>query len=119
MVMTATNLLAQQPLVEKYLQKRCVKLSAFSFVNIFTWQEHFEFQLEIIDDCLCVFAGNPVGIFLYWPPLGDAKPATLDRCFAFMEKTNRGNGVSRIENVEAEQLAAFSEKKFTHYNKGH
>ena len=118
--MAGQNLLAQQSLVEKYLKKDRARLSVFSFVSVFTWQEHFEFRFELIDDCLCVFACNPVGMFLYWPPLGNTiKPKTINRCFDVMEKINRGNGVSRIENVGFEQLAVFPENKFAHYKKSY
>lgn len=113
------SLLDQKPLVEKYLGETARPLSAFSFTNIFAWKDFFEFDFKVLDDCLCVFAKNPTGSFLYLPPLAKViSSAAVDECFAVMEEINGGSGVTRIENVSAEQLSFFLTEKFTHYKKG-
>ncbi len=106
--------------IEKYLKESREHLSAFSFTNIFAWKDFFEFDLEVIDGCLCVFAKNEVGCFLYLPPLGEnVTQAVIDVCFEKMEDVNKGSGVTRIENVSARQLSLFPKKKFTHHKKGY
>lgn len=117
--MTAT-LLEQQGLFQQYLRETPVPLSGYSFVNIFAWQDFFSFEFEIIEGSLCIFARHEAGVFLYLPPLGkDVRVETLRACFKRMEEVNRGNRVSRVENVCAQQLPLFPEDEFSHYHKGY
>ncbi|MBI5416268.1 MAG: DUF2156 domain-containing protein, partial [Candidatus Omnitrophica bacterium] len=129
-----TALLERKELVQQYLREAPGQLSSFSFVNIFTWQEFFQFELETIDGNLCVFARHEAGTFLYLPPLGkDVSAKTIQTCFERMDKANRNKGVSRVENVHAHQLPLFLPQpkaprgegasrptdEFSHYNKGY
>lgn len=114
------QLLQQKTRVEQYLNEHRNHLSVSSFINIFAWQEFFQFDFKIIDGCLCVFAQNPVGCFLYLPPLGqNVNPRVIEACFDIMEKTNRGSGVTRIENVGVNQLPLFPEDRFSSFNKSY
>lgn len=114
-----TALLERKELVQQYLREAPGLLSSFSFINIFTWQEFFQFEFEVIDENLCVFARHDAGTFLYLPPLGkNVSAKTIEACFERMEKVNRVKGVSRIENVPARQLTLFPADEFSHYNKG-
>ncbi len=118
--MMTTALLDEKSRIEQYLEETPAQLSSFSFVNIFTWQEFFQFELEVIDGNLCVFARHDVGTFLYLPPLGkNVSPETIRACFERMDKVNRNKGVARVENVPAHQLALFPPEEFSHYNKGY
>ena len=113
-------LLRQQLDIEKYLQDHAEGLSAFSFANIFAWQDFFQFDSHVIEGCLCIFARNEIGTFLYLPPLGkNIAPGVIEACFDRMEKANAGSGVTRVENVSCRQLAWFPEEKFSRYNKGY
>ena len=122
-----TALLERKELIQQYLREAPGLLSSFSFINIFTWQEFFQFELEVIDGNLCVFARHEAGTFLYLPPLGkNVSSKTIQTCFERMEKVNRAKGVSRIENVPAYQLPLFlpqgasrPAEEFSHYNKGY
>lgn len=115
-----SRLFDQRPLVERYLRKTRPQLSSLSFINLCAWQDFFRFELSVIGDCLCVFAENPVGTFLYLPPLGDkVTPAVIDACFERMEQANRGSGVTRIENVSLAGLADFPQNRYTRYLKGY
>lgn len=115
-----TALLERKELVQRYLRETPGLLSSFSFINIFTWQEFFQFELEVIDGSLCVFARHEAGTFLYLPPLGkNVSAKTIQACFERMEKVNRNKGVSRIENVHAHQLPLFPQDEFSYYNKGY
>jgi len=101
-------LLSQKPVVERCLLKVPATLSAFSFTNIFAWKDFFQFDFKIIHDCLCIFAKNEAGCFMYLPPLGEnVSSAVVDECFEEMESVNGRGGVTRIENVPAQQLCLF------------
>ncbi|OGX10602.1 MAG: hypothetical protein A2Y05_01965 [Omnitrophica WOR_2 bacterium GWA2_53_43] len=116
-----TALLESKELIQRYLREAPGQLSSFSFTNIFTWQEFFQFELEVINGNLCVFARHEAGTFLYLPPLGkDVSAKTIEACFERMDKVNRHKGVSRVENVHAHQLPLFlPAEEFSHYNKGY
>lgn len=115
-----TALLERKESIQQYLREAPGQLSSFSFVNIFTWQEFFHFELEVIGGNLCVFARHEAGTFLYLPPLGkNISAKTIQACFDRMDKINRNRGVSRVENVHAHQLALFPPEEFSHYNKGY
>ncbi len=115
-----TSLLERKELIQQYLREAPGQLSSFSFINIFTWQEFFQFEFEMIDGNLCVFARHEAGTFLYLPPLGkNVSAKTIEACFDRMDKVNRNKGVSRIENVHVRQLALFPTDEFFLYNKGY
>ena len=115
-----TALLERKELIQQYLREAPGLLSSFSFINIFTWQEFFQFELEVIDRNLCVFARHDAGTFLYLPPLGkNVSAETIKTCFERMEKANRVKGVARVENVHAHQLPLFPPEEFSRYNKGY
>lgn len=116
--MTACALLTQQPLFERYLRRADYQLSAYSFANIFSWKDFFDFEFKVIDDALCIFARNALGVFLYLPPLGkNVTKETMDQCFDRMFQENKGRGVSRIENIEEPQLSFFPGKEYVIYKK--
>src|SRR3989338_2411244 len=115
-----TALLERKELIQQYLREAPGLLSSFSFINIFTWQEFFRFELEVIDGNLCVFARPDPGVLLSLPPVGKTGSVkTIQTCFERMDKANRNKGVSRIENVHAHQLPLFPAEEFCHYNKGY
>lgn len=114
-----TALLERKELIQQYLREAPGLLSSFSFINIFAWQEFFQFEFEVIDGNLCVFARHDGGTFLYLPPLGkNISAKTIAACFERMAKANRVKGVARIENVHVHQLALFPPEEFSRYNKG-
>ena len=114
-----TALLERKELIQQYLREAPGLLSSFSFINIFTWQEFFQFELEVIDGNLCIFARHDAGTFLYLPPLGkNVSAKTIQTCFERMDNVNHNKGVSRVENVHAHQLSLFPPEEFSHYNKG-
>jgi Fe-S-cluster containining protein len=114
------RLLAEKNLIRRYLDFGKYDLSAFSFVSIFAWKDFFDFDLRLIKDNLCIFARHDTGCFLYLPPLGrDVPPQTIEACFALMQETNGGGGVTRIENVGENQLHLFASGAFSHYRKGY
>jgi hypothetical protein len=116
--MTKLFLLSKKSIVERFLKKTDYALSAFSFVNIFTWKDFFDFRFQIIGGTFCIFAKNVLGSFLYLPPLGkEMTKETIDLCFEMMFKENKGRGVSRIENVEEKDLSFFPKEQYQLYKK--
>lgn len=115
-----SDLLPHQPLVESYLKKIPAPLAAFSFVNIFIWQDFFIFEFVELDGHLCIFACDEAGTFLYLPPLSKAaKAVVVQECFKRMAKLNKAKGVARVENVPGEQLAHFPSAEYTVHKKGY
>jgi hypothetical protein len=93
---------------QRYLGLRKHNLSAFSFVNIFIWKDIFKIFWEIIDDALCVFIEDSVGCFMFLPPLGRNSREIINNCFSIMDKLNINKSISRIENVEKDDLQFYS-----------
>lgn len=88
-----------------YLGKARHELSVYSFSNIYIWKKLFDIRWLIFKDSLCIFFRDSLGSFLYLPPLADrAKPQVIREVFEIMGDTNRNKDISRIENVEEEDL---------------
>ncbi len=104
-------------LFERYAFHR-PSLSAYSFSHIFLWSDCFEFDFQVIAQCLCVWAKNSLGIFLYLPPLGQNPQAALEECFRFMERENGVGAMCRVEHVACDDLNLFSPEEFVYYEKG-
>jgi hypothetical protein len=95
-------------LFERYLSLAPRRLSAYHFINIFIWRALFDVSWCVIDDCLCVFFSDTQGCFMYLPPLGARGPEHAMRsCFTLMNACNRDQRISRIENVDAEDMKLF------------
>ena len=111
-------LLAQKPLVDKYLQQGLKPLSSFSFVSIFAWSDFFDFECIPMGNCLCVFARGETGCFLYLPPLGgDFNALLLARVFTHMAEGRNFKGVNRVENIPEYLLSAFGGGGYNLYRK--
>ncbi len=116
----SVDLLEQKTLIDDYLQRRPQALSAFSFTNLWTWKDFFEFRIEMIHNNLCLFAKNSLGCFLYLPPLGETvSPETVEECFHRMNQENRNSGVTRIEHVTEHHRLLFPEDRYHWYKKGY
>ena len=112
------HLLKQKEFIESYLKESSCELSVLSFVNIFAWQDFFKFDFQLIDRNLCIFAHNELGCFQYLPPLGkNVSLQTIEQCFSTMESINKGNGLTRIENISAKKLDLFSSDQYSLYKK--
>ncbi len=110
----------QRSRIELALEMSPRIVSSLAFVNMFAWQDFFTFKVEEVDGTLCIFASQPVGTFLYWPPLAkEVSSSVIDACFDRMKVLNRGGSLSRIENVAEEELKAFDETKYQARLRGH
>jgi hypothetical protein len=111
-------LLNEKPLVDSYLAQDARPLSSFSFVSLFAWCDFFDFELKMINDCLCVFAYGGSGCFLYIPPLGkDCSPVTVEMIFKHMAQGGVNKPVNRIENIPEYLLSAFGTGSYNQYTK--
>lgn len=120
MTVMLASLLEKKEWIEHYLNEKGAPLSSFSFVNIFSWGDFFAFDFKIIDGCLCVFARDASGCFMYLPPLGrDFSVETVRACFDYMEKINGKRTVARIENVHRYQLSCFPSGEFRAFPKSY
>lgn len=116
----AQDLLSYKPLVDRYLKLSSPELSSHSFVNIFIWQDFFKFDFEEIDGNLCIFASDDLGTFLYLPPLGKKiSSEAVQECFTRMTKDNKGQGITRIDNVPENLVEGFSKSGYKVLAKGH
>ena len=120
MTKSPAELLKQKDLFDSYNRQSPCPLSAFSFVQVFLWQDFFDFEFKVIDDHLCVLARHDVGSFFYLPPLGTGLGSCLvEQCFQELRQTNSKKKVARIENVPLNQLSLFSSEKYEVYRKGY
>lgn len=102
-------LLNQKTFIEQCLDAHERSLSVYHFSSIFLWQDFFDFDIEMIEGCLCIFARQPRTSFMYLPPLkGRITSSVLDACFSRMDAVNPRT--ARIENVEQSQLPFFDSR---------
>ena len=111
-------LLNEKPLVESFLNQGPRPLSSFSFVSLFAWCDFFDFELKMINECLCVFAHGDSGCFLYLPPLGiKFDLSTIDLAFEHMSQAGKPKAVNRVENIPENLLSAFGKESYNQYTK--
>ena len=97
--------LKDQKLFNKHLLFARHSLAAFSFANIYIWRAIFDIQWVLIENSLCVFFSDKIGCFMYLPPLGkERRPQVIKQAFAIMDSINKNRDISRIENIEGEDL---------------
>lgn len=92
-------------------------LAAYSFENIYIWRSLFALSWADVRGLVCLFFKNNAGCFMNFPPLGGFDPDVVMSCFEVMESLNKNKEVSRIENVEEENLAVFKKRGFRSYEK--
>jgi hypothetical protein len=97
----------------RFLGKKVHELSTYSFVNIYIWKALFAIFWLIIEDSLCVFFKDNSGTFLYLPPLADKmNPDAMEKCFQIMSSLNKNSDISRIENIEENELAWYQSRGY-------
>ncbi|MBL8013444.1 MAG: DUF2156 domain-containing protein [Candidatus Omnitrophica bacterium] len=116
--MSLRPILYYQPLFNQYVGLRRYTLSVFHFSSLFLWKDYFEFDFQVIDDYLCVFAKHEFGTFLYLPPLGrELNGSIVSQCFDELNRRNSKRSFSRIENVSQEDLKFFDSQKYRAFKK--
>jgi len=114
--------LKDRSLFEGFLKSRDHCLCVYSFENIYIWKALFDISWQVIDECLCVFFRDKSGCFLYVPPLGrPVDKELLNKVFTVMDGFNKNREISRIENIEEEEVGLYnllgylSSEKFGEY----
>jgi hypothetical protein len=106
-------LLSHRNQFEKFVKFRDYPLSSYHFSAIFLWSDFFEFDFQVIDGYLCVFAKHRLGTFLYLPPLGASlNTGIIEKCFDELNRLNARKTSSRIENLTQEDLVCFDSQKY-------
>jgi hypothetical protein len=103
---------------EGFLKRREHQLSSYAFENILMWRSLFEVRWAVIHDRLCIFFYNNAGCFMYLPPLGGFDEAVLEAVFKIMDEHNHNCYVSRIENIEEDDVLFFQERDYRIFEKG-
>ena len=97
--------LRDQKLFNRHLVFFPHTLAAFSFANIYIWRALYAIDWVVIEKSLCIFFRDPVGCFMYLPPLAAGpQPGAIQQAFAIMDKLNKNKDISRIENIQQEDL---------------
>lgn len=114
--------LKDKKLFNKYLALSFHELSAYSFANIYIWQALYDIKWAVIENSLCVFFQDTIGCFMYLSPLAKEKrPQVLKETFAIMDSINKNKDISRIENIQEQDLEYYqvlgylSQKKYPDY----
>jgi uncharacterized protein len=97
--------LKDQALFNKYLTFTPHKLAAFSFANIYIWRCLYDISWVVIANNLCIFFRDKIGCFMYLPVLAkERQPEVIKQAFTIMDSINKNKDISRIENIEQEDL---------------
>ena len=100
--------LEDKPLFDKYLGLSRHSLSVYAFGNIFIWRKLFDIEWALIEKNLCVFFRDNIGCFQYLAPLGrKITSLVIKEAFCIMDRFNKNKEVSRIENLEKEDLGLY------------
>lgn len=84
------------------------ELAAYSFENVYTSSSLFDIFWMVSSGSLCIFFRDKTGCFLYLPPLGKCtEPQAIAQAFSIMDSFNENKEVSRIENIEEEDVPIY------------
>lgn len=105
--------LKDKKLFEPFLGIDRHELAVYAFANIYIWKGLFDISWALIEDNLCIFFKDKIGCFLYLAPLGNnKKPEVTKKVFAVTDKFNRNKDISRIENIEEEDVSFYEAAGF-------
>jgi len=100
--------LKDQKVFNRYLSFSIHELAAYSFANIYIWKALYDIEWAIIANSLCVFFRDQLGCFMYLAPLArQRRPEVIARAFAIMDEINKNKDISRIENIQQEDLGYY------------
>lgn len=100
--------LRDRDVFSKYLNRSGHGLSVYSFENIYIWKGLFEIKWAFIQESLCVFFYDKIGAFLYLSPLSqNLEPDVVKEVFGILDGINANKEISRVENAEENDLAAY------------
>ena len=100
--------LKDKKLFNHYLNLSRHELSVYAFENIYIWKALFDIGWKIIEENLCIFFQDRIGCFMYLAPLGREKnPEVVKEAFEIMDGFNKNKDISRIENIEVEEVSFY------------
>lgn len=100
-------------LFNRFLGLLSHELSAYIFLNIYIWKGIFDIYWTLIDESLLCFFKDKMGFFLYLSPLSkNLKPEVVKEGFRIMDCFNKNKAISRIENVEENELSFYQDLGF-------
>ena len=90
------------------LAQRPRALAAYAFENIIMWSSLYDIFWMQLHGNLCIFFKDAMGCFLFLPPLGRApREHAVSECFSVMNRINKNTTISRIENIQEEDVGFF------------
>lgn len=95
------------------------RLSSHSFITNFIWRDFFNYYWGIIDGCLCLFAEYDQNIYMPLPPLGNNLKRASAAAFEIMNLVNKNPSMSRIENLDDNELRGSMLPDYRHALKGY
>jgi len=105
--------LKDKAIFNQYLKFSRHELAVYSFADIFIWKALFDISWAVIDGNLCVFFKDNFGTFLYLPPLGESfSPEAVLGSYDIAANLNKNPEVTRIENIEEKDVAAYRKLGF-------
>ncbi len=100
--------LKDQKLFNKYLGLVTHELAAFSFASVYIWKALYKINWVEIEKTLCIFFQDKMGCFMYLPPLAKkVPPQVIKQAFVIMDIINKNKDISRIENIQQDELAGY------------
>ncbi len=95
-------------IVNDFLKIRNHELSVYSFENIFICKPFYDIEFCIQNDALNIFYKDKHGIFMILPPLTkELTPDLVQDIFSLMDKINSNKSMSRIENIEEDEVGVY------------
>lgn len=97
--------LKDKKIFNQYLALAEHELAAYAFANIYIWRALYDIKWAVIQNSLCVFFQDKIGCFMYLPPLArEDRPEAIKEAFTIMDSINKNRDISRIENVQEDDL---------------
>ncbi|PIQ90730.1 MAG: hypothetical protein COV71_02975 [Candidatus Omnitrophica bacterium CG11_big_fil_rev_8_21_14_0_20_41_12] len=110
--------LKDKKLFNQYLNLAEHELAAYAFANIYIWRSLYDIKWTIIENSLCVFLQDKIGCFMYLSPLAkEQRPAVIKEAFVIMDSINKNKDISRIENVEKNDLEYYRALGYLRHDK--
>ena len=88
--------LADQPLIESFLSRRDVFLSAYSFINMFIWGEIFQVGWKLQEDRLWIFSGREDRMLM--PPGNPVSPDELLQVSDGLREAGKSGDFALVDN---------------------
>ncbi len=101
--------LKSKPVLEKYLQKRDIDISDYTFAANYLWLASSSGFYAIINKCFCLFSMTGGELTMLLPPLGKQKNVTraIISCFKIMNTNNSSPYYARIDYVQSSMIEEF------------